>query len=176
MFCVPFAPNTTPYDEEELKKSTALNVKSAPLFPIGSLTLSASVTTGSLENITFPPASPVSSVSAAFKFAEVGLARKVAMPLHKPAMPVVTGNPVQDVNEPENCAAEIVPEKVAPDALNPPLKVSSRENAPVVPLKVPLNVKPPAALIPAENVFSAVKIFVPPTVTPVTAPVSPLNV
>ena len=34
---------------------------------------------------------------------------------------------------------------------------------------------PPAELIPALNEFSAVNVFAPPTVTPVTAPVSPLN-
>jgi len=44
---------------------------------------------------------PVSSVSAAAKFAEVGVARNVATLEPKPEMPVDTGRPVQLVNVPE---------------------------------------------------------------------------
>jgi hypothetical protein len=43
---------------------------------------------------------PVSSVKVAAKLALDGVAKKVAMPDAKPAMPVLTGSPVQLVNTP----------------------------------------------------------------------------
>jgi len=43
---------------------------------------------------------PVSSVNVAAKLALVGVAKNVAMPVAKLAMPVLTGNPVQLVNVP----------------------------------------------------------------------------
>lgn len=44
---------------------------------------------------------PVSSVTAAARFAELGVARKVATFAPSPLMPVLTGNPVQLVSVPE---------------------------------------------------------------------------
>ncbi len=44
---------------------------------------------------------PVSSVMAEAKLAELGVAKKVAMPVPKPEIPVATGNPVQFVKVPE---------------------------------------------------------------------------
>ena len=44
---------------------------------------------------------PVSSVTAAARFALEGVARKVATPVPKPEMPVATGNPVQLVSVPD---------------------------------------------------------------------------
>lgn len=43
---------------------------------------------------------PVSSVNVAAKLADDGVAKNVAMPVANPAMPVLTGNPVQLVNTP----------------------------------------------------------------------------
>ena len=43
---------------------------------------------------------PVSSVMAAFKLADVGVARKVATPVAKPETPVEIGRPVQEVRVP----------------------------------------------------------------------------
>jgi hypothetical protein len=57
-----------------------------------------------------------------------------------------------------------VPLKVAavvPEAEIPADALSSLENDPVAPLKVPANVTPPAALIPALKVLSAVKVWLP---------------
>jgi hypothetical protein len=43
---------------------------------------------------------PVSSVTAVIKFAELGVAKKSAIPAAKPEIPVETGKPVQFVNVP----------------------------------------------------------------------------
>ncbi len=54
--------------------------------------LSVPVSVGDAENTTEPD--PVSSVSAEAKFAELGVERKVAMPVPKPDTPVEIGSPV----------------------------------------------------------------------------------
>lgn len=45
---------------------------------------------------------PVSSVKAVRKLADVGVAKKVAIPVPRPVMPVETGRPVQLVSTPED--------------------------------------------------------------------------
>ena len=68
-----------------------------------------------------------------------------------------------------------VVETVRAEAETPALALNSFENAPVAPEKLPLNVTSPAAERPALNELSAVNVFAPPAVIPVTAPVMPLN-
>ena len=58
------------------------------------------VNVGEAEN-TKLPAVPVSSVTAAARFALEGVARNVAIPVPKPDTPVVIGRPVQLVNVPD---------------------------------------------------------------------------
>lgn len=57
------------------------------------------VSDGDVPNTSAPL--PVSSVTAAARFAEEGVARKVATPAARPDTPVAIGNPVQFVNVPD---------------------------------------------------------------------------
>lgn len=75
---------------------------------------------------------PVSSVTAAAKFAELGVPRKVATPVPKPLMPVDTGRPVKFV---------AVPLLGVPSA--PPLTT----NAPAVPVLTPSAVTTPVPVV-----------------------------
>ena len=58
------------------------------------------VIVGAVANTADPV--PVSSVKAARKLADVGVAKKVAMPVPRPATPVEIGRPVQLVSTPED--------------------------------------------------------------------------
>ena len=57
------------------------------------------VNVGEVANTSSPL--PVSSVMAEARFAEEGVAKKVATPVPKPLIPVLTGSPVQLVRVPE---------------------------------------------------------------------------
>jgi hypothetical protein len=57
------------------------------------------VSEGDVPNTSAPE--PVSSDTAEIKFADVGVAKKVATPVPKPEIPVETGRPVQLVKVPE---------------------------------------------------------------------------
>ena len=87
---------------------------------------------------------PVSSVNAVARLALVGVAKKVAIPVPSPLIPVLTGSPVQFVSVPLPGVPNAIaaPNEVSDEAVTPLAKVVPvRFAAAIVPLKAPAGVK-----------------------------------
>ena len=78
---------------------TMLVLVHAEILPLATVPNTGVIKVGDVANTNAPE--PVSSVTAAFKFTLVGVAKNVATPLPNPLTPVATGNPVQLVSVPD---------------------------------------------------------------------------
>lgn len=88
---------------------------------------------------------PVSSVIAAMRLAEEGVARKVATPAARPEIPVETGRPVHDVNVPED-GVPSAPLKVTKAPAEPTFTASAVAT-PVPRPEMPLEMGNPVQLV-----------------------------